>query len=289
MSSIPGQFLASDCAYRIEGGTQKLTDALRKELEDKGVKFHTGAQADSISKKDGKFQIAFKDGAQAQADQIMLAMPTKGLSEVKGLTDLGLTQESQDTLAAAQYTHSTKFSIALKGNGKDACMYSSKGFQAWRSAPGVMTFLVGGETLNEKKGSELVKQVLTSYAKSQGKKMEDMFDATQISYSGAGTSTPCYLSPAPGQSLKMASLSRNLDNMAANGIGVAGTFIPQQESGSASIGFMECGVESASRATQRLAGKQQSQDVQQGRSNTRWRDTVKQAAPELNPNPAFAR
>jgi hypothetical protein len=268
MSNQPGQFLASDCAYRVEGGTERIIQALRQDLEKKGVAFHQG-EAAAIDK-DGKgLSVTFKDGTVKNTDKVMLALPTKAISRISGLDALGLSQESSDTLSNAQYTHSTKFSIATKGDGKDSCLYSSEGFQAWRSEPGVMTFLVGGETMNQKKGSELVKQCLESYAKAQGSTVDKLFDTSKIADSGVNPNAPCYMSPAPGQSLKLAALSREVDLLAEQGVAVAGTFIPQRTPGNASIGFMECGVQSASRAVDILL------DQEISLNQTQWQGKVK--------------
>lgn len=261
-----GNLIASNCGYRVEGGMETVIKALKADLEKKGVTFRMGTEVSGISKNADRFSLALKDGKTVESDKVVLATNAHALANINGLESLGLSSQSIEDLGKIQYTHSTKFSIATKGDGKDSCLFSGEGFQAWRSAPGVMTFLVGGEELNRMKGKELVQHCLDAYGKAQGKSADKLFDTSKVVYGGVDSNKPCYCSPAVGQTASLSRLSREFDALAENDIGIVGTFVPNSKM---QYGFMENGVESAERITSIMQGKER------GLEQQKWRDLAK--------------
>jgi monoamine oxidase len=250
-------FLESDCQYRVEGGTQRLIEALENYIRDRGGRFHLEARATEISKgQDQKFHINFEkqpEGLQ-EFDQVVLSTHAHALAAIKGLDALGLSAEAQDTLQQMQYTHGTKFTIKTKVPVKnDGFFFSSAGYQTWNRAPDEMVFLIGDDLPNQYKPKELMNLVMNDYAMAHGTTAEAMFDTNQVNYNGPNVQAPCYASPAPGQALHAAKLRQVVDEMAQQGVGVVGSYI-QPDNGT--IGFMGGGVESSTRATDLLAQQQ---------------------------------
>lgn len=276
-----GSFLNSDCAYRVKGGTEELIKALHKRLEEKGVKFTTGAKLTNVSKNGAKFNLGFA-GEQAQGvgqgfDKVALAVPMHALAEIEGLESLGMKPEERALLKNAQYTHSAKFFVKLKDGVKldNACFFSGEGFQTWISDEGMMTVLAGGEKINEKKGMELVNHVLESYAKAHGKKVEDLFEVTKenIVFGAPDTKRPCYASPGVGQSMDFGALFGTMDRMAKHGLAIVGTYLPCRGPEGTSVGFMECGAASASRAAKLInqpSIEQMMQNVTVAKEDESW-------------------
>lgn len=259
-SSSLGTFLNSDCAYRVEGGTEKIVDALRGYLTSKGVSFHTSAKINSLSKTNGQFQLGFESAPSdvpATFDKVVMALPSYALGKIEGLEALGVTTEQRALLQQAQYTHSAKFFVKLKEGATidDACFFSGKGFQAWTSQPGMLTFLVGGETPNSSKGMKLVTECLDTYAKAHGKNAEDLFqlEPQHVVFAGPDTQRPCYCSPSKMQAIGLGGLISGFEKLAASGLGIVGTFLPRRSAEGMAFGFMECGAESAHRTAQIMA------------------------------------
>lgn len=268
MSPESGRLLASDCGYRVEGGTEKIIEALKSDLKAKGANFHFNAKAKGISKKDGKFKVDFEqppENSPAEFDRVVLAVPSHGLSQIQGLGALGLPAEDQQLLAQGQYSQSAKFFVKLKPEAmakiQNDCFFSNEGYQAWCDSPGTMTFLIGGETANSAKGKQLMQRMMDSYAKAHGMKASEMFDTEGAVFRGPDEQRPCYASPAPGQTLQFVRMSQSLDRMAQQGVGVVGTYIPQNKPGGMSIGFMDGGLASSERAVGLMTGIDRAQTL----------------------------
>ena len=249
-SSQPQEFLASDCAYRVEGGTENIIHAAKAYLIDHGVKeenFHTGAKLDSVAKTGSTFALSFNDPAigTVQTDKVVMALPAYGLSQVQGLSSIGLSEKAQATIAQAQYTNSVKFMVTVKPETKlpNANFFSNAGFQCWQPDPQTMTFLANADKLGKTENSkELIIRCLEKYAEAHGKKAEELFDISpgNLAFNNPGKS-PCYATPRVGQAIALEGLRSDLGNL-ASGASVVGTFIPGKNG---KVGFMDCGVASA--------------------------------------------
>ena len=268
-SGAPDGILASDCAFRVEGGTEKIIEALQEELTKRGVEFHAHSPVKSVSKEaDGKIHLHIdSDPAQeASSDKVIFAVPTYALSKIEGLDSLGFSEEARLVIGDAQYTNSIKFTVALKdGQAADSAnFFSAHGYQCWSADPGQITFLCNADDVTSGKMNmkSYIDTCLYSYAEAHGHSKEELFDpiSTQsISLSNPGKS-PCYASPAPGQLHAMDALGSSLDTLASNGVGVAGTYIPHMGSDGLGIGFMECGLYSADHACEMLMTKEQTRE-----------------------------
>lgn len=256
-SAIPQNLLASDCAWRIEGGTEQLTIALRKYLESKGVTFHMHAEATGVTRhEDGTFGIAFSNVPESPPyDNLVLAMPAYSLAKLSGLEHIGFSGEEVDTLRNAQYMHGIKFTVKTRRPVARETTFSSDGFQIWSSSPDTVTFLVGGEAVDRLKGRALVEDCLKKYARANNTDAQALFDKRQIVYLDPA-SKPCYASPAPGQALMLGKLAAAQERLADNGVGLTGSFLPCSAN-DRSFGFMENGVQSAEHAVALLNARHQ--------------------------------
>lgn len=245
-SSELGGFLDSDCAFRIEGGTAALLEKLKDHLAAKGVKFETGKKLEELRKdSDGKFDLGFTE---EKFDKVGLALPAHAMGAIKGLEELGMYPEERALLQNMQYTHSSKVFLKVKDGVEveNTAMFTGNNWQSWVHDKGIVTFLVGGEELNNKGKDEVVKILTEQYAKAYGKNPEDIFEKDEhgqfkMVFGAPDTKRPCYAAPAPGQLMEMERLKATMNRMAENGVAIAGTFIPME----GSVGFMECGVQSA--------------------------------------------
>lgn len=254
--------LHSDCAFRVEGGTQRLTDALRADLEAKGATFHFNSKTDEISKQDGKFRLGFENGnaTPASFDQVVLGVQAHDMANIRGLEAVGLGAADQDALRQLQYSHSTKITVKTKAPvPADGFLMSSEGYQSWGRGTGEVVFLIGDDLPNRYKPQELMSRVLNDYAAKHGTTADRLFDASQFAYNGPNVQKPCYASPSQGQALKLQRLSDTFDYMAEQGVGVAGTYVPRHTADNRACGFMFQGVESADRAADILVSQYQQQ------------------------------
>jgi hypothetical protein len=188
-------------------------------------------------------------------DKVALALPMYALAEIEGLEALGMKPEERELLKNGQYTHSSKFFVKVKDGVEidNSCVFSNEGFEAWTSEKGMITFLAGGEKINELKGIELVNHCMEAYAKAHGKKVSDIFDTApdKIVMGAPDTKKPCYACPAIGELMKIGGLFTAMERMAEHGLAFAGTFLPLRgANNNVDVGFMECGVASANRAAQ---------------------------------------
>lgn len=250
-SSEKGSFLDSDCAYRVDGGTENIIKAIEKHLKDKGVKFEHGAKAKRVEKHGHGSQITFEDGRTVQADKMVLALPAYALGKLEGLETLGMNPNAKELIGDTQYTNSVKFTVKLKDGvpTPDGNFFANHGMQVWSSGQGEMTFLVNADKLDKISPKQLVDMTMANYAKAQGTSANALFDMGpgNIVFNNPGKGNGCYASPAPGQAQKLEHLTNSLDAMHANGVAVAGTYLPLQTENGIGLGFMECGVASAER------------------------------------------
>lgn len=252
-SSKPDSFLNSDCAYRVEGGTEQLIHKLREKLEAAGVQFHTGNEATSVAKnQDGTINLALNtkspDGMSQQNathDTLIMALPAYDLAQIGGLDSLGFSPLA----SKLQYTSSMKVTIKVNPDMVDKIpnenFFANDGFQSWVSAPGTMTFLINTDP-NSKNPDARVKSVLETYARAYNLKADDIFDSSHGNYTVTNPKkTPCYATPAIGQAIALENFQSDIKKLNDNGIFITGTFFPSRsETGeSLGIGFMENGAD----------------------------------------------
>ncbi len=258
-------FLESDCAFRIEGGTEHLIKRLEEHLKDKKVNFHKNHRLEAIGKTaDGKLNLEFAQPGdtvtERPADKVILAMPAHRIGRVKGLENVGYSAESIKTLQELQYTQNIKFTVAVKPGAKlpRENFSSNSGFQTWNGSNTQMTFLCTPEDMKGLKPAEYVAKCCEQYAKAHGLKSDEIFDRApgKVSFAHPGT-TPCYASLAVGQMIKVIKMVNSMDGPAAHGVAMAGTFFPMMGANNRmGIGFMECGLNSAMEASMRLCPPQ---------------------------------
>ena len=275
MSPEGGSLLNSDAGYRVEGGTAALFDAIKKKMEASGqVEFRYKTKLTSVRKKGDKFEAGFAEGSD-EFDHVVMAMPMRALAKVDGLDQFGFSAADHDILEKGQYTYSSKVFINFnpefaQKNPKIAemianeCYISSDGVQSWATPGNSMEFLVGGEDANSRKGQKLADQLMQRYVDGLNQRLNlnlsvsDVFDTnSKPVVRGPDTARPCYASPLPDQVAQFEALSASIDRMAQQGIGVVGTFIPSRGEEPGSIGFMECGAESAERTVNMITGASQ--------------------------------
>lgn len=250
--------LASDCALRVEGGSQALIEALRADLESKGARFHVGSPVSEVRKgSDGKISLLFDKASEASTpfDKVVMATSAHALAGIRGLDALGLSPEDQAALQKGQYSHTAKIHIKTRVPVKnDGFFYSSTGYQAWNRAPGEVVFLVGSNLTQKYRGKALVDFVLKDYAIAHKTKVDKFFDTAHVDFAGPDLKRPCYASPAPGQALRFQGLAKSFDAMAEQGVAVVGTYVPHQSNNNRGLGYMGNGPESAERAVSLLTG-----------------------------------
>lgn len=255
-------FIASDCAYRVEGGTKQLIDALRADLEAKGTRFFLNAKVQEVDKRGGKFTLksTATEGDQGAYDKIVLAAQAHTLAAIDGLDKLGFNPEDLDTLQQLQYTHNTKITIKTKiPIAENGFFMSSAGYQTWNRAPGEVVFLIGDDLPARYKPQALLDHVLEDYARAHGTTADALFDKSQINYNGPNMQKPCYATPAQGQVLRLQRFSQRADELARQGVGIVGTYLPSHAPAGRACGYMAHGVESADRATSLLMQQQRGQ------------------------------
>ena len=253
-SSELGSFLDSDCAYRVEGGTEKIIDALSKHLQEQGVQIVQQAKLEAVDKTDDGTSLAFGNGM-GKASQVIFALPTYAYKNIAGLETLGITPQVKQFVDETQYTNSVKFIVKMKDGvpPPNANMFANHGFQAWSSGDSEMTFLANADKLKKMSPTQLIEQVTKSYANGIGTKPEALFDLApgNVVFNNPGQNA-CYATPAPGKAMPMLHLEDALGKMADHGAAMVGTFLPVQTDSGCGLGFMECGAASASRAIERL-------------------------------------
>lgn len=273
-SATHGRFLDSDCGFRVAGGTEEIIRALKAKLEEKGVAFHHNCNLTGVSREGGKINLAFAENPNgepsAQCDKVIMALPAYELAKVNGLEALGLSPDAQKIIKDTQYANNVKFTVKLKPGAKlpDSQFYANCGFQCWSPAPGQMTFLCSNEDMKGLRPADMVTKCLDTYAAANGVKAQDVFEQGpgKVVFTNPGN-RPCYASPAPGQIMALEAFSGSLDALAANGVGIAGTFIPlHSANGRQGVGFMECGVDSARAASARLCCPVRGEGIEQAQA-----------------------
>jgi monoamine oxidase len=269
-SNEPGSVLASDCAFRVEGGTEKIIEALKAKLEAQGVTFHANAKVEKVGKEangDIRLQFAGEGQAPVTSKKAIMALPAYALSQVQGLEQLGLSPEASALVSQTQYTNSMKFTVKVKGDVPQANFFG-KGFQSWTAGPGQMTFLCNAEDVSSGKISapQFMRQCMEQYAKANGTTAEQMFERGpgSVVLTNPGKGSGCYASPAPNQLMALEKFGSSMDSLAANNIGIAGSFLPKRSESGLEIGFMECGLNSAQNTVDLM--------MQPEKNQTKWRD-----------------
>jgi len=307
-------FIASDAAWRVEGGTYRLIKAMEARLnpedsnDPKRAHFSLGKKVTRIHKNGNGFSLGFGDGEEQRYDQVVFATAAHQLAEVKGLEDIGLPKEDVETLGNLQYTRNSKITVRLQDTAEnrklfgdqafekdpekikllgDECFFYSDGYQTWqRPGEGSLVFLLGDELPDKYKNpKDLMKHALEDFAKGHHTTVEKLFgtdqldkllESGQMNFQGPGGEKPCYASPSPGQSLALRHMSESFYALAQQGgVGFAGTYIPGENG---SVGYMGQGVESAERATSLMTG------MSQARSQAR-EIAMEQPQPDLAEHP----
>lgn len=255
-SSEAGAFLDSDCAYRVEGGTEKIITAMEQHLTSLGVRIEKNACATRFGKNGDQKVITFADGRTVNADKMFIGLPAYALGKIEGLDSIGITPDVQHTLANAQYTNNLKFTVKLNPGapGVQGNFFANHGMQVWSAGEGQMTFLVNADKLQKMSAPELVEACKNSYAKANGTTADSLFakGPGNIVFNNPGQGNGCYASARPGETRVLEHLTESLDRTQEHGVAVAGTYLPLKTDKGIGVGFMECGVVSGERAMDML-------------------------------------
>ncbi len=264
------RMFSSDCAYRVDGGTEQIIHKLHAALQAAGVNFHLNQVATKITHAEGKNEITFAgQDAPTQTDRVVLALPAYRLKQIDGLEQLGMSPEQLKLISEAQYTNSIKFTVKLKDGvtAPELNFYSAMGFQCWSDTPGLMTFLASNAGM-ERLGVSLPQYVntcLDTFATTHGTTREAMFgDLRGNMVLTNPVASPCYASPAKNQQRELYNFGHSLDALEKKGLSIAGTFIPNRTQDGTEVGFMECGIKSAERAIENLLAPQRQAEYWQG-------------------------
>lgn len=251
-SSEAGAFLDSDCAYRVEGGTENIIKAMEAKLTSLGVRIEKNAKATHIGKDGERKVITFADGRSVKADKMFIGLPAYALGKIKGLENIGIAPELRQTLGEAQYTNSVKFTVKLNpgASGVKGNFFANHGMQVWSAGEGQMTFLVNADKLQKMSAPDLVEACKASYAKANGTTTQALFaqgPGTMV-FNNPGQGNGCYASAKPGETRMFEHITELLDKAQAHGVAIAGTYLPLKSEKGIGVGFMECGVVSGERA-----------------------------------------
>jgi hypothetical protein len=258
-------FGVSDEAYKIEGGTQALTDALQKKCAEMGVKFNYNEPVKRLEREGERAVVVGENSGSQSFDHVVLATSLPSLKHIGGLENVGFSSDQKAWLNSMQHINAVKIGIPTKGDAWKNCSIPSDGsfisdssFQcSWAvsseaaqlaspSAPaphGMVVMLVGG--VDEKANiPELVEKCKADYAKVIGKPMDEIFDNTiqpQITVSRSDKNG-CYVSPAPGQYIALSDICAKQPDGPAS---LVGSHVPVPTEIGSKLGFMECGASSA--------------------------------------------
>lgn len=255
-SSEAGAFLDSDCAYRVEGGTENIIKAMEKRLTDMGVRIEKNARATHIAKDGEQKVITFADGKSVKVDKMFIGLPAYALGKIEGLESVGITPDVHKTIGEAQYTNSMKFTMKLNPGvpGVKGNFFANHGMQVWSAGEGQMTFLVNADKLQKMSAPELVEACKASYAKANNTTVDALFakGPGSMVFNNPGQGNGCYASAKPGETRTFEHLTEKLDATQSHGVAVAGTYMPLKSEKGIGVGFMECGVVSGERAMDML-------------------------------------
>ncbi len=255
------RFLTSTCDFRVDGGTAALTDALKKHLEEKGVKFESGHKLLSLQK-DGDDKIMTFETPEGEktirSKKTIMALPTYALGKIKGFEFLGLQDNQVQYTKNAKITLKVRPGVKLPTDGANAFLSES---ECWSPQPGLLTFLYHNE--HGESPSVVMNKAMQNYAAAFGMKPDDIFyidngkpQAGTFAYSNPGEA-PCWSTPNPKNARQMEALFAKMEALSEQGLGFVGTYIPLPDGG---VGFMECGAASVERVCDRMFGPVRAQE-----------------------------
>jgi Flavin containing amine oxidoreductase len=278
--------LASDCGYRIEGGTEQLIHALRDYLLEQGVRIEQQHTLHAITT-DGEqkvLSLSTPEGEKiVRAEDVVLAVSALVLPSIQGLDSLGVSPHTLDTLCSLKYTHVHKYTLMLRDDVHldPSCTFSAQGYQAWLPEPNLVTFLVYDDQSSNPE--QMVKTFAQSYAQSLGKQhAEDIFKPLTQEHMMISTPTGeelCYPSLGVGQYHGLHAAHQELEQLARKGLAITGTFIPRKsEENITEVGFMEGGVQASKHMIEQMIERHQAYDQDQNiKPKQTWTSFIKES------------
>jgi len=259
-----GDLIPSDCKYRVDGGTERLTKALEKELIRRKANFHFDSRVTGLSKEDGKFTLDVGDQPTEPYDKVVMGVQPHQLASIKGM-DKFLPPEELQALQNLQGTAGSKLTVRSRVPVKnDGFFISSMGYEVWKRAPGEVVFMVGDDLSQKYKPDDLKKAIMDDYAKAHNSTATAMFDTKNVDFHGPDANNVCYWSAAQGQYLALRETAQSIDIVAQReGLGFVGAYLPgeiQMEDGADSANCMGHGVESAYRAVHCMTGHEKARE-----------------------------
>jgi hypothetical protein len=259
--------IASDCGFRIEGGTEKLIEALHNDLKSKGVNFKLGNKLESITKTEHGNMLNFVANDETQtkfskhADKTILAVAAHAIPKIGGLDSLGLSNEALNDFAELKYTDNIiKCTIKLRPDVHvdRSVTLSANGYQAWMPEDNLVTFFIHDD--KSANPAQTIARVANEYAIADGgKNTTDIFmplNGENVIFAEPKGEKVCYAAPSVSKYFKLMNNSTELDKLLANGIAVTGTFKPRfSETGIAEVGCMEGGALASKIAVEKLFDK----------------------------------
>ncbi len=217
----------SDEAYRVEGGTEAIINALQGKLQEMGVHIRTDTRVQRFDNAPDGIAIESVHDDQVRRevfDHVVSAMPLNALRHVQGLETLGLPEEQLRAVQETQYTTLTKAGVEIsreaidkmKANGFNGSIITDGTLQtAWlssegyaQSGNGVMTFFNGGET-GTTQPAELVAECRKQVAAIIGMEEDKVFPSKSAAVAAYGSKGKgCYIAPAQGQLMPLMSFKQ---------------------------------------------------------------------------------
>ena len=258
-----------DESKRVSGGNMRLIEALYYKIFDKNplATFHSEHNLMGIRQNDAasQFVLAFRNGAQVRASQVILAIPGTILREVRGLDGLELDPLIKRQIAELNFGTNTKIMMSYKNrfwreglNGRpknEGALYLDLGSQNfWETsrkqigAQGVLTNFLGGKAgLNADAAS--VAKAQSDLAAVYGDKNNEISDQMDRSIVWNWNTKPfvkaSYSCPGPGQ---YTGIWGRMDKPQLGGR----LFFAGEHTSSSYWGFMNGGYESGLRAGQQV-------------------------------------
>lgn len=263
----------SDFIYRVEGGTQKLVDALEERLRALGVNIQTQCRVTELSQHKGKegFNISYADGRSGEgesatyidADYAISALPLPSLSKVPGVSDL-LSEPQREALQNTRYSQLAKIGLELHGNplgdlpgSYNGMIYTDKQFQnAWVSDDGdvggnhTLTYFIGDPDFS-RKIPQMLETIKAEFCEMLGKKPEEVFtERKPYIQDWTGEGQGCYVALTRERTHALSCFQEPLTGR----FGLTGEFVPKffGEDKNMRIGYMDCAIASAENEAARV-------------------------------------